>query len=218
MESPGFFHVVPIAALGLGMAWYTWKRREEEKALPPLVSLTRREVAQFWLDGMFWKAALLGAKEARERWGASIFRIRRAGLFEPPSIYCTDASYVETIMGANGFEKSDESYEFLKEPFGQGQNCMITRKMHESYNEIRKPIMNFFSLSNIGKRLDRCWGKLDEFVKLWDDAAVSNKPIAVDQSLCEATMDVLGIVTCPGLGPTCETRASLKTQVFCSAP
>ena len=195
MESSGCPHMVSIAAFGLGMAWYLWKRREEEKALPPLVSLTRHEVAQFWLDGMFWKAVLLGAEEARERWGASIFRMRRAGFFDPPTFYCTDASYVERIMGANGLEKSDDSYEFLKEPVGQGQNSMITRKMHESFREIRKPIMNFFTLSNIGKRLDSCWGKLDEFVKLWDDAAVSNKTIAVNHSLCEVTMDVFGIVT-----------------------
>lgn len=43
---------------------------------------------------------------------------------------------------------------------------MTALKMHESYNEIRKPIMNFFSLSNIAKRLDCCQGKLEEFLNI----------------------------------------------------
>lgn len=194
-EARGRSYVLTAMALSVCVTtWRMWKKGQQKRAaLPPLVSLTRAQVAKYWLDGMFWKAILVAAGEAQEKWGSSIFRIRGAGFFDPPSIYCTDSAYVEKVLGAQGLQKSDESYVFLKDPFGQGQNCMITRKMHERYNEIRKPIMNFFSLSNIGKRLDCCRSKMEEFVKLWDDAAENQKTIEICHAICELTMDLLGI-------------------------
>lgn len=50
---------------------------------------------------------LIAAQEAEEKWGTSIFRIRGAGFFDSPSVYCTDLSYVEMLMGPKGLEKSE---------------------------------------------------------------------------------------------------------------
>ena len=155
--------VTMVASLGVCLSmWWMLRKREKEDTLPPLVSLTRRQVAQYWLDGMFWKAILLAGQEAQEKWGSSIFRMRGTGLFDAPSVHCIDSTYVDALLGANGLEKSHESYEALVDAFGQGTMPLIVRKMHENYNDIRKPIMNFFSLSNIGKRLDCCRGKLED--------------------------------------------------------
>ena len=155
--------VTVVAALGVCLStWWILRKKEKEDTLPPLVSLTRRQVAQYWLDGMFWKAILVAGKEAQEKWGTSVFRMRGTGFFDPPSVMCIDSTYVDALLGANGLEKSYECYEALVYAFGQGQQNLVVRKMHENYNEIRKPIMNFFSLSNIGKRLECCRGKVED--------------------------------------------------------
>ena len=190
------YYVSMVAAFGICMtSWWILKQRERALlSSPPLVSLSRRQVAKYWLDGMYWKAILVAVKEAKEKWGSSVFRIRGPGFFDAPSIYCIDASYVEILLGPSGLEKHEESYEALKDAFGQGYNCLITRKMEESYNAIRKPIMNFFSLSNIGKRLECCRSKLEEFLQIWDNAAEQQQTIELGRYFCDLVMDILGIV------------------------
>ena len=65
-----------------------WIGDQRDKQLPPLVSLSRQDVAKFWLEGLFWKACLLAAKEAEEVWGTRV--LRGAGLFETEKVYCVD--------------------------------------------------------------------------------------------------------------------------------
>ena len=91
-----------VAALAITMiSWWILKQRERgSQTLPPLVSLSRRQVAKYWLDGLFWKAILVAVKEAQENWGSSVFRIRGPGFFDAPSVHCIDASYVEILFGA----------------------------------------------------------------------------------------------------------------------
>eukprot|EP00434_Breviolum_minutum_P036603 symbB.v1.2.032435.t1/scaffold3895.1/size70954/2 len=170
-----------------------WIGGQRDKKLPPLVSLSRQDVAKFWLEGLFWKACLLAAKEAEEVWGTRVFRMRGAGLFETEKVYCVDPGYTGKILGANGHDKSDESYDALKESLGQGHNCLITRKIHENYTEIRKPIMNFFSYSNMMKRLSFCKHKLQDLVKTCQAAAEEQTPLELSELFCNVAVDILGL-------------------------
>ena len=70
---------------------------------------------------------------------------------------------------------------------------MITRKWHESYMDIRKSVMPFFSLSNMMKRMSCCKGKLHEFVQVFEGAAREQKPIEVTKWCCKLTLDCLGL-------------------------
>ena len=166
---------------------------QRDKQLPPLVSLSRQDVAKFWLEGLFWKACLLAAKEAEEVWGTRVFRMRGAGLFETEKVYCVDPGYTDKILGANGHDKSDESYDALKESLGQGHNCLITRKIRENYTQIRKPIMNFFSYSNMMKRLSFCKHKLQDLVKTCQAAAEEQTPLELSELFCNVAVDILGL-------------------------
>jgi hypothetical protein len=67
-------------------SWWIMKKSGASLSSPPLVSLSRRQVAKYWLDGMSWKAILVAVKEAQEKWGSSVFRIRGPGFFDTPGI------------------------------------------------------------------------------------------------------------------------------------
>lgn len=69
-------------------------------------------------------------------WGHRVFRLRGAGLFQRPTIYCTDPAFLNTLMGPRGLDTSNESYDALKDATGLGYNNLITRKWNESYMDI----------------------------------------------------------------------------------
>ena len=180
-------------ALGAAAAFLAYLnfRRIEEK-LPPLVSFTRNDVAEFWLQGLNWKAVFLGAKEA-EKAGHRVFRLRGSRLFQKPTVYCADPAFFNVLLGPNGLDKSNESYDALRDATGLGYNNLITRKWHELYMDIRKVIMPFFSSANMTKRLTCCHEKLEHFMKVFEVAAEENRVIEVTEECCKLTLDCLGL-------------------------
>ena len=62
---------VACAAVATGLMALLQHLKERQK-WPPIASFTKSEVAQFWLEGLNWKAVFLASKEAEEKGKASL--------------------------------------------------------------------------------------------------------------------------------------------------